>query len=56
VYRQLDTEERLFWAIQGTQSGDFDRITPLKCLCAIDLRPFLPTIAEDFGAYFTFFS
>jgi hypothetical protein len=27
---------------------------PLKCFCAIDLRPFLPTIEEDFGAYFTF--
>jgi Family of unknown function (DUF6010) len=41
-------------AIRHTQNGDFDETTPLKCFCAIDLRPFLPTIAEDFGAYFTF--
>jgi NRPS condensation-like uncharacterized protein len=41
-------------AIRDDQNGNFDETIPLKCFCAIDLRPFLPTIAEDFGAYFTF--
>lgn len=38
----------------NARSGDFDDTIPFKCFCAIDLRRFLPTIEEDFCAYFTF--
>jgi NRPS condensation-like uncharacterized protein len=41
-------------AIRHTQDRDWAEAIPLKCLSPIDIRRFLPALAENVGAYFTY--